>query len=604
MYSPLSLVIRAGQPGLLRFSPGGAQIMGELSAALLLADDSRLALQSAAGSVSLPPLPPGRHLLEVRSAGKTVLYRHLLVQPSPLYELDGLHPSPSPASPQQIGDITISSVPGPPGETGDKGPPGLDGRDGTDGRDGKNGPSTGEVMSAVEPYLPEITTNTEASGGNATCLWIHYTAPPAGPLMRLTIQGRTNKIASMTSSPLYLAIWQQTEDKQGWECLGVSSNTSVPAPGKATEWAFPAINLAGRPIRLLPSLAVSSEWKPGPVLGLQVGGRSTDGTYLTGESGDPSYFIPFMQFHTAFVPTNSDGKPGVKGDTGPAGDPGPDGTDGTDGKPGTDGRPGSGIFAYAGYAGSYSSFLSSLTIQELYAYASCVPYLKSYLSGGNCTVGFGELYLTISAAYDELSLPIAGCFDPSGTGARLWEPSVRTLSITWGDGSWDTADLSTYKQPTIYHKYSAPYAGQKKTVTITGECSILGGASLSAIENIKLLGISPIRYISAEGMQGLSNATPTYPLPHLFANLDPLHYGNIFEAADAILYNGEIPLSYFAAAPITGAKYRISLTQPEKLTILPPLWLDPYDRFSSAGSPFYAATNATNYAQARENGWT
>ena len=622
MYSSLPLSLMAGQPGIIRLAAAEGQAVGELSAGILSPSGRRLLLDCSGGDVRIPPLEEGQHLIELRAAGKTVLYRHLCVYPTPLSG----SASAASGEPALLAVITISSPPGPQGEDGDKGAPGRDGRDGTNGKDGKDGPDPGAVMAELEPYLPEYASSTAAGDANATALWIQLAAPPQGPLMRLALHCRSNQIAAMTLTPLYLAIWQQL-DGGSWAFLGVSREAAVQAPGRPTEWAFDALRLTGRPIRLLPCASPSSSWQTGPVLGVRCS-AAADGSSLHGEQGNTLSYTPQVDYHIAFVGVGQDGAPGVKGDTGPAGDPGPDGKNGTNGKDGANGRSGSGFFGMSGIPSS---------MRDLYEAARYAPYLKQlFSSAGMRDASVGSITFVFDSSVRIIQLPVCGpaVMDCAlGRERTLFTPRGSRLSIWWSDSaSVQDFSPSTYLGEASWHEFPASWSG-KKSVTLWGEFALFAQEScmlpdLRLVTDIRVIGVSPLRFINALALESLAYfhegptyneqlcywtgsegdyAPPlnlTYPLPTIFANLDRSNYGEIFRAADALAVRGEIPLCYFAAAPIPAQKYQVRLLHPELLTgNLPPLWEDPWERFSATGSPFRTAVNAKNYALAQARGW-
>ena len=83
-------VMTAGQSGRLKFYfelPEGATAP-ELRGALMVHGE-RVDMAAGDGELTIPALPAGVYLAEVRAGGVCVLYGHVEVLPSPLCEVDG-----------------------------------------------------------------------------------------------------------------------------------------------------------------------------------------------------------------------------------------------------------------------------------------------------------------------------------------------------------------------------------------------------------------------------------------------------------------------------------------------------------------------------------
>lgn len=144
----------------------------------------------------------------------------------------------------------------------------LKGERGAKGEPGKDADMEVIVSQAVEEITTHATETrhamTATGNDNAEFCWCEIFSGhiPTGRLRSLSIQCRTASGKTMTTTACYLGIWQ-LDDAGEPKLLGVSTNAAVQTIGQATYWAFEAIPLTGRTLRLCLLPTQESEWLAG-----------------------------------------------------------------------------------------------------------------------------------------------------------------------------------------------------------------------------------------------------------------------------------------------------------------------------------------------------
>ena len=138
--------LTAGQSGRLLFNftlPEGADTPA-LRGALMVHGERVDMENTQADMLTIPALPAGVYLTEVRAAGVCVLYGHVEVLPSPLFGEEGLATYrvdvDNTAEVLQVNITMLEGMPGPQGEQGPAGPQGPKGDTGATGPQGPQGP--------------------------------------------------------------------------------------------------------------------------------------------------------------------------------------------------------------------------------------------------------------------------------------------------------------------------------------------------------------------------------------------------------------------------------------------------------------------------------
>lgn len=137
--------LTAGQSGRLLFDftlPEGAETPALRGA--LMVQGQRVDMENTqADMLTIPSLPAGVYLTEVRAAGVCVLYGHVEVLPSPLFGEEGLATYrvdvDNTAEVLQVNITMLEGMPGPQGEQGPQGPQGPKGEQGPQGEQGPKG---------------------------------------------------------------------------------------------------------------------------------------------------------------------------------------------------------------------------------------------------------------------------------------------------------------------------------------------------------------------------------------------------------------------------------------------------------------------------------
>ena len=160
--------LTAGQSGRLLFNftlPEGAETPA-LRGALMVHGERVDMENTQADMLTIPSLPAGVYLAEVRAAGVCVLYGHVEVLPSPLFGEEGLATYrvdvDNTAEVLQVNITMLEGMPGPQGEQGPKGEQGPQGERGEIGPIGPQGES-----GQLQPYISAEFVNLAALRPNA-----------------------------------------------------------------------------------------------------------------------------------------------------------------------------------------------------------------------------------------------------------------------------------------------------------------------------------------------------------------------------------------------------------------------------------------------------
>ena len=251
----------AAQAGLVLLE-ADAIIEGEHTAVALTAAGTiaiPLATASESGTVILGTDTPisGRNILPVGkdSSGKLAV------------SADGLSAFDSAKKAGFVGteEEWVASLKGEQGEQGEPGPQGEPGET----------PSAADVANAAidilaEPISVDIEYSTCSGNDNASFLWaqIDSTHLKAGVLSAITMPCRTNTTGSISTTPVYLSIWQRMQPGDTeFTWIGTSSNTAAQSVGLSSRWEFDNLELNGEDIRICPVNDAELHWDETYVLG-------------------------------------------------------------------------------------------------------------------------------------------------------------------------------------------------------------------------------------------------------------------------------------------------------------------------------------------------
>lgn len=167
------------------------------------------------------------------------------------------------------------------------------------GQSGSSVPVSGQVYSAIQNALGDALTSysiaEQAMGAgsfNTEFNWCEWDGERigGGELAGIDIPCRTNASSLLTTSPVFLSVWQANESGN-WIHQGFSVNAVTQAVNAIGRWMFSGITLtAGRAVRVCPVPDYTRSW----VTSLVLGGRrsaSTDGSKIELSGGSYSYAI-------------------------------------------------------------------------------------------------------------------------------------------------------------------------------------------------------------------------------------------------------------------------------------------------------------------------
>lgn len=160
------------------------------------------------------------------------------------------------------------------------------------------GVSSGQVEAVVQDAVyagEEVEQWTPGGTDNATCNYFEIAAARsfAGSLNEITYRVGWDAGTGMTTEPLWLAIWEQSLDGDGYDLLGVSRNSLTQEVVGTLSWYFDALPLHGRRLRFVPTLSAA---QPAPGTSVKLYCRvsaSSDGSVLS-YNGAQSNYMPVM----------------------------------------------------------------------------------------------------------------------------------------------------------------------------------------------------------------------------------------------------------------------------------------------------------------------
>lgn len=178
----------------------------------------------------------------------------------------------------------------------------LKGERGSKGEQGEPGKDA-DMETIVKQAVTKVTTEsyetkhaaTATGTDNAEFYWCEIYAGhvPTGKLTSLALQCRGGAANKMSTSACYLGIWEL--DNAGEPILlGVSTNTATQALGQNIHWAFDAVPLSGRTLRLCLLPSRDAAWLDGDLcFGARVS-PCTDSCVMVMTSPQP--YIPQIDF--------------------------------------------------------------------------------------------------------------------------------------------------------------------------------------------------------------------------------------------------------------------------------------------------------------------
>lgn len=207
--------LTAGQSGRLLFNftlPEGADTPALRGA--LMVQGQRVDMENTqADMLTIPSLPAGVYLTEVRAAGVCVLYGHVEVLPSPLFGEEGLATYrvdvDNTAEVLQV-NIAMQGERGPQGEPGPQGEKGEQGEPGEDFTYEDLTPEQKAELIAPLGYAevevaPEGTTEEDYNAYG-----FGFVMPRTGRIKGLTLECRDSGTATPENTPVWLKVWRGT----------------------------------------------------------------------------------------------------------------------------------------------------------------------------------------------------------------------------------------------------------------------------------------------------------------------------------------------------------------------------------------------------------
>lgn len=303
MYTAYPLSLRAGQVGTITVLFAEGTEPGAIHGAIRI-DRVDHPLEVEDNLVRLPAAPVGLHLLELRVSGRSVIYQHLEVTPSPLGETPGAEAWVLTVSGQEVLHVTISTPagpqgrqgePGPKGEKGDTGPQGEQGDTGPQGPQGATGPQgpkgeDADPAEVAERMVSMLATEKRVQGpdgsDNANITWFQLGAaylPQEGITLSSFGYRCRGNAGNMAAEALYLGVWEQDESGN-FVRLGASADVQVQGPGLDMLWHFipGEVKLSGRPIRLVLLPTRDAGWTTTYGMGVRSSNTDEPDTYMQG----------------------------------------------------------------------------------------------------------------------------------------------------------------------------------------------------------------------------------------------------------------------------------------------------------------------------------
>ncbi len=162
------------------------------------------------------------------------------------------------------------------------------------------GVSSGQVEAAVQDALyaeQEATLGTPTGTSNAlfSSFDIGGGYVPVGKLKSMAFRCGSN-VASMTTEPFYLAIWERSADDALWELVGISVNTATQSANTTIRWDFEGVELHGRKLFIGGKLAQDASEKSSDVNFRGRTTNSTDGVTKCHNGSNSYAFTPQLTF--------------------------------------------------------------------------------------------------------------------------------------------------------------------------------------------------------------------------------------------------------------------------------------------------------------------
>lgn len=154
-----------------------------------------------------------------------------------------------------------------------------------------------------------LTYRTAEGNDNATYCWVELSAShiPSvnGLIKQVVIQGGTTNASGMTTSPMYLGIWERQPDG-GLIALGVSKNSVVQQLNTPSAWEFDGASVRGRALLLALLSSPDEHWTNNTHLLLRstVQTNDTDGCVILTDIGRINVIpdITFTVEYPVYVP--------------------------------------------------------------------------------------------------------------------------------------------------------------------------------------------------------------------------------------------------------------------------------------------------------------
>lgn len=344
-------------------------------AGYVMVDGERYAMELSQGdTLTAPSTPPGDYLYEIRCGGATVVWGHLCARPSAFPPAEdvtniGINAEMDAETVVSLSIIFQDGPPGKDGKDGEPGPQGIPGPQGERGEKGEQGekgdpgesPAADEVARQIVPLLaseveligPDAPTNTNTNYFSLGSAYLE----PGVVLKEFGYRIKSNADNGMCEQPVYLGVWELSEDGVSWVKLGASSNTQAQVINTDILWAFELgeVKLSGRPLRFCLLSAREEGWRTNLLMGVRCVATTEADTYVYPNGNETAFVVKYTLRGYKTLAEKGD-----KGDTGEQGTKGESGEQGPQGVPGQDGESAYQIAVRNGYNGDETAWLASL----------------------------------------------------------------------------------------------------------------------------------------------------------------------------------------------------------------------------------------------------
>lgn len=264
---PISL--HAGQQGLITLKAIDGTSLTNISGAVFEGDSARR-LAVSGTKLTIPALSVGLHLLEVRAAGRTLIYQHVEVLPSPLGGDANTAQFVVEVTTTPVLNVNISTPPGATftphmsaqgvlswtndGNLSNPAPVSLRGPQGNSGLVDYR-----PLLETIFNTKLQLTDEPAASTARQTVLWTelrahrsHFSTPILLRALRLYAA------ATPAKNPLVLTLWEELREEWTWRACSLPATVSG---GTVTEFTFdPPVPVNGSALRFGCLAAASSDW--------------------------------------------------------------------------------------------------------------------------------------------------------------------------------------------------------------------------------------------------------------------------------------------------------------------------------------------------------